>query len=307
MIVARGWFGGNRLLQGTTFTLNVSPFNGAAYGAAFGQRRGRKIKYLYASNFSVPPGDDIYLPYVPIEPSQVATSLPDTFDFPLAASLQVLARSSDQVDASGDTHPATRTETLFTEELHPRLPLSKPVQTLAAALPTPRDLYDQRRVYYNLSYDFQGTFYEKVLPLTVQRKFRDPDGTLNYYRVNAALSTEQIEALRSKHATEYRRLEQGFRRRAAYWQERKIAALRGPQDLPPYQKGVPINYLRWDDRFLLAKLYQTAGDEVSMRRVLRQLTADTRNQPSVKGLYHQAEYMLRTGQYPTDAGYKGPS
>lgn len=307
VIVARGWLGGNRLTPGSTFSLNVQPYN----GTAFGERRGQKINYLYATNFSLPPGSDIYLPYVPLEPSQVAGSLPDTFSLTMTASPQILVRSSDQLDVNGGTHPITRTESLINKQFRWRLPLPKPLPNLMAAMPgragrlfaSERDLYDQRRIYYTLSDDFQSTFYEKVLPKAVQRKFLDPDGFLNYYRVNGTLPPRQLVALQSKHATEYKRLEQGFRRRAVYWQKRKIAALAQMRDAFPGER----NLRRLDDTLLLAKLYQEAGDTAGMKRTLRQLIVESENKPSVGVLHRQAQYMLRTGQYPTDVGYKGPS
>lgn len=70
---------------------------------------------------------------------------------------------------------------------------------------------------------------------------------------------------------------------------------------------IPVNFLRQDDTFLLAKLYRDGGDKTGMRRTLRQLIADTQADSSLGQLHRQAEYMLGTGQYPTDFGYKGPA
>lgn len=307
IITARGWLGKDRLTPGSTFSLDVQPYN----GSFFGERRGRTVKYLYATHSSLPPGSDIAMPFAPLEPSQVAGSLPDTFLLTMTASPQILVRSSDQLDVNGGTHPITRTESLINKRFRWRLPLPKPLPNLMAAMPgragrlfpSERDLYDQRRIYYNLSDDFQSTFYKKVLPKAVQRKFLDPDGFLNYYRVNGTLPTRQLAALQSKHATEYKRLEQGFRRRAVYWQKRKIAALAQMRDAFPGER----NLRRLDDTLLLAKLYQESGDTVGMKRTLRQLIVESENKPSVGVLHRQAQYMLRTGQYPTDADYKGPS
>lgn len=309
MIVTRGWLGENRLREGSAFRLNVSPFD----SNVFGVRQEKRVRYLYASNFSVPPSDDVYLPYIPLEPSKVSRSLPDSFQLSLSASPQVLVRSSDQLDANGGTHPVTRTESLMTETFWWRLPLPRPIKSLSAAvpltvgprfrLPSERDLCDQRRIYYNLSYDFQGTFYEKVLPQAMLRKFRNPDGSLNYYRVNAGVPFKQLDALQSKHLAEYKAIEQGFRRRAVYWQERKIAALSRMQDVSPRER----HWRRQDDTFLLAKLYKIAGDPAGMKRTLRRLIEDTRTDPALGILHRQAQYMLRTGQFPTDANYKGPA
>ncbi len=307
LIVVRGWLGGNRLTPDSTFSLNVSPFNGPVSG----RHREQKIPYLYASNSSVPPGGDVLLPYVPLEPSEVAGAPPDTFRLSLSASPQVQVQASDQLNANGGVQPVTRAESLFTEDFHWRLSLPLPVRDLAAVLPvgvrpplpSERDLDDQRRIYYNLSYDFQATFYEKVLPETILRKFRDPDGWLNYYHLNADVPLSHLNAIQKKHAAEYKAAEQNFRRRAIYWQERKIAALPRMRATSPRER-----YLRErDDTFLLAKLYQMAGDTTGMRRTLRRLIADTRTDTSLGVLHRQAQYMLRTGQFPTDAGYKGPS
>ena len=306
LIEARGWLGGNRLTPGSTFSLNVSPFS--ADDPAWGERRGRTVKYLYASNFSVLPGSDIPLPYVPLEPSEVAGVLPDTFRLSLSASPQVQVRASDQIDAVGRIHPVTLAESLFSEDFHWRLPLPKPVRDLASALPTDvrltlpseRDLCDRRRTYYYLSYDFQRTFYEKVLPAALLRKFRDPDGTLNYYRLNAGVPLPQLEAIQKKHVAEYKADEQTFRRRAVYWQERKIDAEPQRQGERPGEK-----ITRRYDTLLLAEMCQAAGDSVGAKRALRQIAANTRNDPAFGDLHREAEHALRTGQFPTDAGYKG--
>ena len=311
LIVARGWLGGNRLTPGSTFSLSVSPFS--ADDPAWGERRGRAVKYLYASNFSVPPGSDIPLPYVPLEPSEVAEALPDSFRLSLSAAPQVQVRASDQIDEVGRIHPVTLAESLFTEDLHWRLPLPTPVRDLAAIrpagaspqfrLPSERDLCDRRRTYYSLSYDFQRTFYEKVLPEALLRKFRDPDGTLNYYHVNGGVPLPQLEALQKKHAAQYKADEQAFRRRAVYWQERKMAAQAQVGEGAPGER----HSAEMDDTLLLAKLYQTAGDMAGMKRTLRHLLADTRPDPSLGVLHRQAEYVLRTGQFPSDPDYKGPT
>jgi len=313
VIVARGWLGGNRLTPGSTFSLNVQPYNGIVSG----ERRGRTIKYLYATNSSLPPGSDIYMPFAALEPSQVAHALPDTFWLSLSASPQVQVRSSDLIFADGSTHPVTSNEDLINQMFQWRMRLPKPVSDLAAALPpdarslfhslNERELYGRRRFYYSSSSDFQAEFYEKVLPEAALRKFRRADGSLDYYRVNGGLPPQQLDALQHEHAAEYKILEQGFRRRAIYWQKRAIAELKGKQDLPAYQSNVPINFLRRDDTLLLAKLYRDGGNKVGMRRTLRQLIADTQADPSLGELHRQAEYMLRTGQYPGDAGYKGPA
>ena len=313
VLVARGWLGEDRLTPGSALSLDVQPYNGSVSG----ERRGQAIKYLYATNSSLPPGRDIYMPFTPLEPSQVARALPDTLSLSMNATPQIQVRSSDELDANGGARPVTRTESLIDQSFHWRLPLPRPVPNLAAALPpdarslfnslNARERYSRRRVYYSSSWDFQAKFYEKVLPEATLRKFRSPDGSLDYYRINASLPPQQLDALQHEHAAEYKMLEQGFRRRAIYWQRQQIALLKGKQNLPPSQRNIPVNFLRQDDTFLLAKLYRDGGDKTGMRRTLRQLIADTQADSSLGQLHRQAEYMLGTGQYPTDFGYKGPA
>ena len=86
VIVARGWLGADRLTPGSTFSLKVEPYNGRFSG----ERGGRTIKYLYATNSSLPPGQDISMPFAPMEPVEIAAGPPDTF---LAVLVRLAQRS----------------------------------------------------------------------------------------------------------------------------------------------------------------------------------------------------------------------
>ena len=328
VIVARGWLGGDRLTPGSTFSLDVQPYNGT-FSA---QRRGKMVKYIYATNSSSPPGSDIYIPFAPLEPSTVSGALPDVFSLSMTATPQILVRASDVIDSDGSPRPTTLSERLVSEEFQWRLRLPvEPVASLLAVLPPSqhrrlnlsssfsREAQDQyptqayehnlaelRRIYYFLSYDFQGAFYQKALPKALLRKFRNPDGSLDYMRANASLPPQQLDTLQRGHAAEYKATERDFRRRAVYWQERKLellpqgGATHGERDRNLWQHAYDVE--------LLAICYDRAGDKAGRDRTLRRLIGECQVLPSQGGLLRrQAKYALRTGSFPIDADYKGPS
>ena len=311
VLVARSWLGEDRLTPGSALSLDVQPYNGSVSG----ERRGRTIKYLYATDSSLPPGRDIYMPFTPLEPSQVAHALPDAVSLSMNAAPQIQVRSSDELDENGGARPVTRTESLIDQPFHWRL-LLKPIRSLNAAtpagsspqfrLPSERDLCEQRRAYYFLSYNFQGAFYQKALPKDLLRKFRNPDGSLDYMRANATLPPRQLDALQRGHAAEYKATEQDFRRRAVYWQERKLellpqgGATHGERDRNLWQHAYDVE--------LLAACYRKAGNKAGQDRTLRALIQECQTLPQRGGLLRrQAEWSLRTGQFSEDVGYKGPS
>ena len=309
LIAVRGWLGGNRLLKDTTFTLNVSPLDGNSTAA--GISNGKACKYLYALNSSVAPGGDILLPYAPLEPSDVAVALPKTFLLTLSASPQVQVRASDLILADGSIWPETLAEYLVTENFRYHLAAPSPaVANLAVAvppgtdktfrLPTQRDADEQRRIYYALSFDFQSAFYEKILPPKVWKRFRNPDGSLNYYEINSEIPAQKIDFLQHKYAAEYKQAEQSFRRRAAYWQQ-KVVAL--PPTTPPgsgtaYDVRLIRSIQRTNDLVLLALSYEKTGDKANQDKTLHQLIRETDHQSAFSDLRRRAEQALRTGTFP---------
>ena len=304
LISVRGWLGGNRLTPDSTFSLDVALFN--ASNSLIGERGHKTVKYLYASNTSVRPAADILLPYEPLEPSEAASAPPKTFLLTLSASPQVLVRGSDLLDQKGQIQPATRTLTANSLQFAFAAP-QKTVSSLAAArppgtpedfhLPTQSEYYSQRRIYYSMSYDFQGAFYKKVLPRKIWQKFQNSDGAVDYFKMNSQLSAQEIDRLQRMHAAEFRKAEQGFRARAAYWQ-RKIVAL-------PYQKGTTpgdrANHFVHHayDLELLAYCYKTSGDKTNQDKTLHELVRLLEGHPELNSLRRNAGYTLRTGQFPS--------
>ena len=315
LIVAHGWLGGNRLLRDTTFTLNVSPFGQVLFFAGRGQQ---KIKYLYASRSSVPPGDNIYLPFLPLD---VLQALPDTFALTLTASPEVRVRASDQIDENGGSHPVTTTESLFTTTFHWLLPLPhKPVGNLNTALPSDSAVFhlpseydraEQRRVYYFLGSDYQYIALKQVAPQLVQAGAMNPDGTVGMVSASGAISVNMkmvnaVEAVTKRYPNVFQAAKRKFRARAVSWQQRKLELL--PTGGATHEERYE-NLLKYaDDVELLAICYDRAGDKTGRDRTLRRLIRECQSLPQRGGLLRrQAEWSLHTGQFPGDEGYKGPA
>jgi hypothetical protein len=307
VIVARGWLGADRLTPGSTFSLNVAPYNGR-FSAT---RRGQAIKYLYANNASLPPGSDIVMPFAPLEPSEIAAGLPDTFLLSLSASPQVQVRSSDIIGTDGSTRPNTRTQSLINKQFHWQMPLPKPSAHPQFSFPSAYGLAEQRRVYYFLGSDYQYIALKQAAPQLVQAGAMNPDGTVGMISASGAISVNMklenaVEAVTKRHAAVFQAAKQKFRARAVYWQKRKLALL--PMGGATHEERY-INLLkRAEDIELLAICYDRAGDKAGRDRTLRQLLRECEALPQRGGLLRrQAEFALRTGQFPGDADYHGPA
>lgn len=322
LIVTRGWLGGNRLTHDAAFSLDASPFGGPASG----EYQNRKFKYLYASHSSSPPGDEIYYPYTPLEPSEVARSLPDTFYLTLSASPQVKVRSSDRPDSGGRMQPVTQSESLVTETFRWTLPLtSKPVPSLLALLPADQrrelmapgqlpgetqqrfpvqafeyNLAEQRRAYYFMGYDYSYTALKRAAPQLAQTGALTQDGMLN----PAVDGLAEVEAVRKRYPEVFKKAEQEFRARSVYWQKRKLELL--PTDGATSGERFILRQRRIVELQLLAICYRKAGDPAGRIRALQELLRESRAQPEFAGFRRQAEYSLRTGEFPGDLDYKGP-
>jgi hypothetical protein len=307
LIAVRGWLGGNRLLKDTTFTLNVSPFQPELFTA---KRGTQAIKYLSASDSSVAPGDSLYLPFMPLD---VIQALPDTLAFALSASPEVRVRDSDQIDVNGGIHPMTTTESLFTANFHWTLPLPRmATATLSAVLPsvTSSDFrlpseYDraQMRVSYYLNgSDYFYTALWQAAPSLARTGVINPNGTLS----PNLPAWVMVEAVRKAHPQIFQKAKQEFRERAVYWQKRKLALLPTGGSTHEERENNLVRHL--NDVQLLAVCYQEAGDTANCNKTLRQLIRECQPLPEQGGLLRrQAEFALRTGQFPGDADYKGPS
>ena len=323
VIVTRGWLGGNRLTHDAAFSLDASPFGGPASG----EYRNRKFKYVYASHSPGPPGDEIYHPYTPLEPSEVVGSLPDTFCLILSASPQVLVRSSDRPDSDGRMQPVTQSESLVTEIFRWALPLpSKPVPSLLALLPADQrsnlqapgqlpgetqqrlpaqafeyNLAEQRRSYYFMGYDYSYIALKQAAPQLARTGALTSDGMLN----PAVDGLAKVEAVRKRYPVVFKKAEQEFRAHSAYWQKRKLELL--PTGGATAGERFVLRQRRIVELQLLAICYQKAGDPAGRIRVLRELLRASRAQPEFADFRRQAEYSLRTGKFPGDLDYKGPS
>jgi len=322
LIVARGWLGGNRLTPNSAFSLDVSPFNSPASG----EHQNQKYKYVYASHSSTPPGDEVYLVYTPLEPSEVVRSLPETFHPTLSASPQVLARSSDRPDADGHMQPVTQPESLVTETFRWTLPLtSMPVSSLMALLPAdqrrdfqasgelPREtqqrspaqafeygLAEQRRAYYYMGYDYLYMALRQAAPQLARTGALTPDGILN----PAVDGLVKVEAVRQSHPEIFKKAEREFRAHSIYWQKRKLELL--PTGGSTSGERFVLRQRRLVELQLLAICYQKAGDPAGRIRALQELLRESRAVPEFADFRRQAEYSLRTGKFPGDLDYKGP-
>lgn len=321
LIAVRGWLGGNRLLQDTTFTLSASPF-----GQTFPAKRGsQNLRYLYASNASTPPGDILYLPFLPLV---VPHPLPNTLALDLTASPQVRGQGSDMIEGTGQLVPTTTTESLFTANFHWDLTLPvKPVPSLLTLLPPAQRrfleapgqimpqmqqkfpnrsfefaLAEQRRIYYYMGYDYNYTALCQAAPLLAKTGVITPQGMLS----PTVPGIEKVEAVRKANPKIFEKAKQEFRAHAVYWQKQAMA-LR-PTGGSSHEEREQNLAMHLADLQLLAICYQAAGDTVNCNATLRRLIQECQPLPQHGGLQRrQAEFALRTGQFPGDADYKGPS
>lgn len=306
VIVARGWLGEDRLTPGSTFSLNVQPYNGAFSG----KRLGQAIKYLYATNSSLPPSADIQMPFAPLEPLKINT-LPDTFLLAMSAAPEIQVRSSDLIYSDGSTQPVTRTESLISERFQWRMPLPKPDARVQSSLPSAYDLAEQRRAYYFLGYDYRYTALKQVAPQLVQEGAMNPNGTVGMVSANGSIRVNMklvnaVDDTARRHPAAFKAAERQFRARAVFWQQRKLELM--PAGGMTHQERDKNLLKHAFDIDLLADCYRKAGDKASQDRTLRQLIRECQAMPQRGGLIRrQAEWSLRTGQFSEDAGYKGPS
>ncbi len=321
LISVCGWLGGNRLLQNTTFTLNAAP----ADQAFIAKRGSQTLQYLSASDSSVPPGDSLYLPFMPLV---VPHTLPDRLALDLTASPQVRGQGSDMIEGNGQIVPTTTTEDLFTANFHWDLPLpGKPVSTLLTLLPPNRRRYleapgqilaqtqqqfpnrsfefalaQQRRIYYYMGYDYVYTALWRAAPLLAKTGVITPQGMLS----QTVPGMEKVDAVRKANPKIFEKAKQEFRTHAVHWQKQAMALRPTGGSTHDEREGNLARHL--DDVQLLAICYQAAGDTVNCNATLRRLIQECQPLPQHGGLQRrQAEFALRTGQFPGDADYKGPS
>ena len=294
------------MTPGSTFSLNVQPYNGRFAG----ERRGQVIKYLSAAISSLPPGSDIYMPFAPLETSGTGVP-PDTFLLSLSASPEIQVQSSDMIYSDGSAHPVTRTESLIKERFQWRIPLPKPGAFRGFSFPAPYALAEQRRAYYFLGYDYRYTALKQVAPRLVQAGTMNPDGTVGIVNADGSVgvnmeSANAEEAAAKRHPAVFKAAERQFRAQAVFWQRRKLELL--PKGAATHEERYQHLMKHAYDIELLAICYERAGDKAGRDQTLHQLIEEYRTLPARGGLLRrQAEWSLRTGQFPSDADYKGPS
>ncbi len=306
VIVARGWLGEDRLTPGSPFSLNVQPYNGRFSG----ERHGQPLKYLYATHSSLPPGKDIYMPFAPLEPLET-NALPDTFLLSLSASPEIQVRSSDLIYSDGSAHPATRTESLISEQFHWQMALPKPDTHPQFSFPSAYDLAEQRRAYYFLGDDYRYAALKQVAPQLVDAGAMNPDGSVGMVGKDGSVSVNMksasaVDAATKRHSAIFKAAERQFRARAVFWQQRKLELLPagGATHEERYENLLKHAY----DVELLADCYRKARDKAGRDRTLRMLIQECQTLPQRGGLLRrQAEWSLHTGQFSEDVGYKGPS
>ncbi len=305
VIAARGWLGENRLTPGSQFSLDVQPYNGT-FSAA---RRGQPIKYLYASNYILPPGADILMPFAPLEPSEVASGLPDTFSLTMQATPQIQVRGSDLIYLDGSLHPITSTVSLLLKRFTWRLSLPKPVATLPVKFPSDRDVAEVRRIYYFMGYDYDYTALKQIAPWLIQAGAMRPSGMVGTVGPDGCISVNMklvnaVEDEKKLHPAVFQAAERKFRARSAYWQDQKLMLM--PRGGATHDERVQRHIMYAFDLQTLALCYQKAGDTAGRNKALRRLLAYIKADASMSVLRRQAVYSLHTGSFPSDPGYKGP-
>ena len=305
VIAARGWLGENRLRPGSQFSLDVQPYNGTFTAT----RRGRPIKYLYATSISLLPAADILMPFAPLEPSEVASGLPDKFSLSMQATPQLRVRGADVVVSDGTLRPLIYSENLLVKQFTWRLSLPKPVATLPVKFPSAINLAEVRSRYYFFGYDYKYTALKQIAPWLIQAGGINPNGTVGVLRPDGVTNIDMklvnaANAIEKHHPAVFLADKHKFRARAAYWQAQKLALMSQGEALD-WQRGnrrVHYAYGLQD----LARLYQLAGDTAKRNHTLRRLLALTQGDASLGLLHKQAAYTLQTGSFPDDPGYKGP-
>ncbi len=296
VISARGWLGGNPLTPGSLFSLDVQPHSGIFTAT----RRSQLIKYLYATNFAPIPGGEILMPFTPLEPSEVATGLPDTFSLSMQATPQLLVRGSDRVDSDGTLRPSTHAENLLAKQFTWRLSLPKPVATLPVKFPSSINVAEVRRIYYYMGYDYTYTALKQLAPQLARTGVITKDG----FWTTDGLASKAVEALQKRHPAVFLAAKHKFRARAAYWQAQKLALMSQGEALDWQRGNLRVHYAY--DLQLLALCYQMAGATAKRNHTLRRLLVYLQGDASFGVLRRQAVYSLHTGSFPGDPGYKGP-
>lgn len=296
VISARGWLGGNPLTPGSLFSLDVQPHSGMFTAT----RRSQLIKYLYATNFAPIPGGEILMPFTPLEPSEVATGLPDTFSLSMQATPQLLVRGSDRVDSDGTLRPSTHAENLLAKQFTWRLSVPKPVATLPVKFPSSINVAEVRRIYYYMGYDYTYTALKQLAPQLARTGVITKDG----FWTTDGPASKAVEALKKRHPAVFLAAKHKFRARAAYWQAQKLALMSQGEALDWQRGNLRVHYAY--DLQLLALCYQMAGDTAKRNHTLRRLLVYLKGDASFGVLRRQAIYSLHTGSFPGDLGYKGP-
>ncbi len=309
LVRVRGRLGDVPVTPGSTFTLSAS----AADSHPFGLHGGEVVRYLpmdaYGYQFTAPNGD-VLLWLAPLEPGSGASNLPAALRLTVSVSVNVQNQATDFVGLQDQLHSRRQTETLLTKDFSWTLPLpGKPTVGDIQASPQwhfqwgdnnmwPLEYYmDQARAseYYLGSYGFQADVFRQVAPDLIRRGVLYPDGTPT---PSHFIGGDWLIPIYQKHAKEFAAGKQQKRARAVYWLQQEIATL------PNTTRGRGWGLIMEQ---ALAKYQQVAGQTAQSRQTLRQLIEALKKLPGTNGQRRQAEYALRTGIFPGDANYKGPS
>ncbi len=308
LVRVRGRLGDVPVMPGSTFTLSAS----AANSQPFGLYGGEVVRYLpmdaLGYQFTAPNGD-VLLWLARLEPGIGASDLPTSLRLTVSVSVNVRDQATDFVGLQDQLYSRSQTETLLTKDFSWALPLpSRPTVGDIQASPDwhfpwgysrwPLEYYlDQARAdeYYLDSYGYQADVFRQVAPGLIRQGVLNPDGTPNTSHMS---NYSWLTTIYREYAKDFAAAKQRKRARAVYWLQREIATL------PTTAQGTQWRLVTMQQ---LAKYQQVAGQRAQSRQTLRRLIRALKKLPGTNGVRRQAEYALRTGIFPGDAGYKGPS
>jgi hypothetical protein len=269
--------GGNLILPSSLFSGEISEPDDAS-DLPFAVNGSHKFVYLYSSLYKNWSPDDhgfVYELCSPLVPSQSSTILPRTFRFDLDVSPTVAIETTDQVypEYNNSLHVIGRNfnRTTTNETLFTKL-LSETIQ-----LPTKPTV---KSILSILPQSDHWEFQRQQLDIQVdeQRAF--------YYKV-----ASPVTVLR-----EFKKAHEQQELTSIYWERQIIELCRKSGD-----KDGEHNALR-----VLASYYQDVNDRAKMHQTLFDaVVAAKRSGETLPA--KQDEYTLRTGIFPWDSTYRGPS
>ncbi len=309
LVSVQGRLGAVPITPQSIFTLSASSVDAHIYR----QQGAHEDEYLAmeVQGFSyTSPGGEVLQWLARREPSSKINAVASRLHLGVHASLNVQVPATDIIGSQGQAMPTSNSLPLFSKDVTYNLPL--PLLPTVASVPQsrawpvqwtrsyPLDYYvDQVRAsqaYLDTGFYYQA--WKRVAPDLVKAGLFKKTGL-----VNAALMTPQIvkrtDALYQEHRKVFDQEQQKQRRQAAYWEAQVV------DSIPNTNKQ---RFFRLAQTQTLAKYQQDAGEAARSKQTLRRLIKDCDKLPQRGGLLRrQSEYMLQTGQFLTDANYKGPT